>query len=166
MLDECSNVSSFSPYHCKPKDEDVKIWAQGVRKVSCRHLVFLWGLREGLTARLLKASLEGTHEVFCEEFDVRFVDKKCAIVVFSQPDLSETFLDAINSDNIVGSLREMVSEGLRAAGYETYKKICSFDLWEADLAESLERAILEADPETAQLDINYSNDSFIYLNDL
>ncbi|TYK08152.1 poly(A)-specific ribonuclease PARN-like [Cucumis melo var. makuwa] len=167
MLEKCSNVSSsFSPYHHEPKDEDVKIWARDVRKASCRHLVFLWGFREGMTAPLLKASLEGSHEVFCEEFYVRFVDKKCAIIVFSQPGLSETFLDAINSDCIVGSLREMVSEGLRATGYETYKRMCRFDLWEADLAESLERAIFEADPETAQLDINYSNDTVISLDDL
>ncbi|XP_038899639.1 poly(A)-specific ribonuclease PARN-like isoform X2 [Benincasa hispida] len=174
MLDECANVSSsFSPYHHKPEDENIKIWAKNAIKVSCRHLIFLWGFRDGMTARLLKTALEGSHEVFCEEFDVRFVDKKCAIVVFWQPGLSETFLDAINSDGIVGSLREMVSEGLRAAGYETYKRVCRLDLWEADLAESLERAmleehhsILEAEPETVRLDINYSNDSLIYLNDL
>lgn len=173
MLDGCANVScSFSPYHCEHEDEDIKIWTKNVRKVSCRHLVFLWGFRDGMTARLLKTALEGSHEVFCEEFDVRFVDKKCAIVVFWQPGLSETFLDAINSDGIVGSLREMVSEGLRAAGYETYKRVCRLDLWEADLAESLERAMLEhhsiseAGPETVRLDIKYSNDSLIYLNDL
>ena len=47
----------------------------------------------------------------------------------------------------------MVSEGIRAAGYETYKRMCRFDLWEADLAESLERAFFKANPETAQLDI-------------
>lgn len=173
-LDGCANVfGSFSPDHHKSEDEDIKISTKNVRKISCRHLVFLWGFRDGMTARSMKTALEGSHEVFCEEFDVRFVDKKCAIVVFWQPGLSEAFLDAINSDGIVGCLKDMVSEGLKATGYETYKRVCRLGLWEADLAESLERASseqhhssFEADPETERLDIYYSNDSIINLADL
>ncbi|KAG7014570.1 Poly(A)-specific ribonuclease PARN-like protein, partial [Cucurbita argyrosperma subsp. argyrosperma] len=173
-LDGCANVfGSFSPDHHESEDGDIKISTKNVRKVSCRHLVFLWGFRDGMTARSMKTALEGSHEVFCEEFDVRFVDKKCAIVVFWQPGLSEAFLDAINSDGIVGCLKDMVSEGLKATGYETYKRVCRLGLWEADLAESLERASseqhhssFEADPETERLDIYYSNDSIINLADL
>ncbi|XP_022143589.1 poly(A)-specific ribonuclease PARN-like isoform X2 [Momordica charantia] len=168
-LEGCANVfASFPPCNQEPEDEgeDVKISTRNVRKVSCGQLVFLWGFRDGMTAGLLKAALQGSHEVLCEEFDVRFVGKKCAILVFWQPGLSETFLDAIHSDGILGSLKDMVSEGLRAASYETYKRVCRLGHWEADLAESLERATSEADCETARLDIYYSNNSLINLNDL
>ncbi|KAJ6674449.1 POLY A -SPECIFIC RIBONUCLEASE/TARGET OF EGR1 MEMBER 1 [Salix viminalis] len=46
-----------------------------------------------------------------------------------------------------GPLREMVSEGLRAAGYETYNRACRLGLWESRLADSLDRAL--ADPDSA-----------------
>lgn len=164
------NPCSTSPQ--ESADEDISIWTSNARKVSCEHLVFLWGFKRRMTAGTLKRLLQGSHDVFCEEFDVRLVDKSCAIVVFWKHGLSETFLNVMNSEEIGGSLREMVSEGLTAAGYATYKKVCELGIWEADLAESLEKALEEPDsPQKIEsnsnpLDVDWFSDSIINLDDL
>nr|GMD67023.1 poly(A)-specific ribonuclease PARN-like [Ipomoea batatas] len=41
------------------------------------------------------------------------------------------------------SLKEMVSEGIRAASYDAYVKVCKLGLWKANLADSLELALEE-----------------------
>lgn len=164
------NPCSMSPQ--ESTDGDVSIWTNNTRKVSCEHLVFLWGFKRTMTAGILKSLLQGSHDVFSEEFDVRLVDKSCAIVVFWKPGLSETFLNVMNSEEICGSLREMVSEGLRAARYTTYKKVCRLGIWEADLAESLEKAVEEpdclrkTDSETNPLEVLWFSDLVINLDDL
>ena len=89
---------------------------------------------------MLKSLLQGSHDVFFEEFDVCLVDKSCAIMIFLRPYLSQALLDVMSSEGIIGAWRELVSEGLRAADYETYKRACNLGLWEADLASSLDKA--------------------------
>lgn len=158
-----------------PIDGDIKVWTDDTRKVSSEDLVFIWGFRGRMSAGGLKRLLQGSHSVFSEEFDVRMVDGSCAIVVFWQSGLSQTFLEAISSNWISGLLREMVSEGLRAAGYETYKNACRLGFWEADLADSLDKALAEpdhnseADSEakpTGPSQIYWSRDSIINLDEL
>lgn len=148
-----------------PTDEDIRIWTNDTRKVSCENVVFLWGFREMMAAGMLKNLLQGCHAVFKEAFDVRMVDRSCAIVVFWQPGLSNTFLNAMNSEEISGPLRETVSEGLKAAGYETYKRVCSSGFWESALADALDKALTddsvcasEADSETKTSEIYWFND--------
>lgn len=121
--------------------DDIRIWTNNTRKVSCDNVVFLWGFRKGTSAGMLKSLLQDSHEVFTKEYDVRLVDRSCAIIVFWQPGPSQTFLDTVNSENISGKLLEMVSEGLRASGYSTYKRACSLGLWESELADSLDKAL-------------------------
>ncbi|KAM1382988.1 hypothetical protein ACFX2F_035383 [Malus domestica] len=94
---------------------------------------------------MIKSLLCKLHAVFSEEFDVRLLDKSCAIVVFWRRGLSETFLDAMSSEEICDSLMEIASEGIRASSYETYKKVCRLGLWEADMAESLDKALEDLD---------------------
>ncbi|XP_050366494.1 poly(A)-specific ribonuclease PARN-like isoform X2 [Argentina anserina] len=165
-LEEYANISNLSDIP-QESDEDVRIWSGNMTKISCDHLVFLWGFRSGLTAGMLKSMLQKSHDVFLENFDVRIVDKSCAIVVFRQPGLSETFLDVVSHANISGSLKEMVSEGLRATDYGTYKRVCKLGLWEADLADSLDKALedpeysMEADSTTNRREILWSADSMI-----
>lgn len=121
---------------------------------------------------MLKSLLQGSHDVFSEEFDVCLVDKSCAILVFFHPNLSQAFLDVMNSEEISGSLKELVSEGLRAADYDTYKRACSLGLWETDLASSLDKAsatpdhLSQRDPETKPAEIYWCNDLIINLDDL
>ncbi|XP_061339769.1 poly(A)-specific ribonuclease PARN-like [Gastrolobium bilobum] len=151
---------------------DVSVWTNNARKVSCEHLVFLWGFKLGMTAGMLKSVLRASHDIFSGEFDVKLVDKSCAIVVFWQPGLSKDFLDVMNSEEISGGLKELVSEGLRVTCYETYKTMCRLGLWEMDLAESLER-VMESSP--CDIEINcgrkssethWYNDNVINLDDL
>ncbi|KAM1651020.1 hypothetical protein ACFX11_003863 [Malus domestica] len=172
-LEEYTNISN--PCSDNPQEStngDIRVWTKNMRKVSCDHLVFLWGFRNGMTAGMLKSLLHKSHAVFSEEFDVRLVDKSCAIVVFWQPALSQTFLDAVSSEEICDSLREIVSEGLRASNYETYNRVCRLGLWEADLAESMDKALedsdclMEANSSTYSKDIYWSSDSTINFDDL
>ncbi|KAK7339034.1 hypothetical protein VNO77_19675 [Canavalia gladiata] len=151
---------------------DVGVWTNNTRKVNCEHLVFLWGFKFGMTAGMLKSVLCTSHNVFSGEFDVKLVDKSCAIVVFWQPGLSKDFLDLMNSEELSGDLKELVSDGLRVTGYETYKKMCKLGFWEMDLAESLERALessccnTEGNSERKSSEIHWYNDNVINLDDL
>ncbi|XP_058093617.1 poly(A)-specific ribonuclease PARN-like isoform X2 [Magnolia sinica] len=163
-----------------PLDGDVGAWAAAypAKKLSTENLVFLWGFRSGISTRLLKGLLYGTHKAFSEDFEVRLVDKSSAVVVFQRPGSAESFLkDMQGSSGAVGvsALREMISEGLKAAGYEAYRRVCRLGFWEASLADSLDRALSEQQPTCAlsmdycikdTSDIFWSNDSMIQLNDL
>ncbi|PON65951.1 Ribonuclease [Trema orientale] len=173
-LEEYTNVfDALSTSSEESVNEDVGVWTKSTRKVSCEQLVFLWGFGGGKTAGKLKSMLNNSHTIFSKEFDIRFVDKSCAVIVFWQPGLAETFIDVMNNiEEISGPLREMVSEGLRAASYETYERVCKLDIWEADLAESLDKALedpdhlTEANPIVTPIEIHWSGDSMINYNDL
>ncbi|GMI70873.1 hypothetical protein like AT3G25430 [Hibiscus trionum] len=168
-----ANVLRSSSGSCEESlDGGIRIWTNSPRKVDCKDLVFLWGFRDRLSAGMLKSLLQGSHEVFSGEFDVCLIDKSCAVLVFLQPNLSQAFLDVMSSEGISGSLREFVSEGLRAADYETYKRACSLGLWETDLANSLDKASATPDqfsqrgPETKPSEIFWCKDLIINLDDL
>lgn len=154
-------------------DEDITIYIDNKRKVRRENLVFLWGFRSGISASVLKGLLSGTHVVFSEEFEVRLLDKSCAILVFWKPGFSVKFIQEINSGgNCCESLRELVSEGARAAGYQTYERVIGLGVWEADLADSFDKALadsvnsLETFSETKPSDIYWDNDFKIDLDTL
>lgn len=172
-LQDFTNI--FHPHSTnieESNDENITVWTNNTRKVSCEHLVFLWGFQFGMTAGTLKSLLHESHDIFSREFDVKLVGKSCAIVVFWQPGLSAAFLDAISSEKISGSLRELVSDGLRVACYGTYRRVCRLGLWEVDLPESLERALessdcnLETSSDSEFSNINRCKDNVINLDDL
>lgn len=139
----------FTPNSSSSEDtiqDDVRVWTNNPRKVSTENLVFLWGFAGGMSARTLKSQLCTYHEVFSEDFDARLVDKSCAIIVFWNPGSSVNFLEAMESGGICcDSLSNLISRGLRAAGYETYKRVCSLGLWETHLADSLDKALADLD---------------------
>ncbi|CAK7349237.1 unnamed protein product [Dovyalis caffra] len=173
-LEAYANIfSPFSTASEEPIDGDIKIWTNNTRTVSCEDLVFLWGFRDRVTAGVLKSLLQESHEAFFEEFDVRLVDNSCAIVVFWQRGLSKTFLNTMNNcSDMRGPLREMVSEGLRAAGYETYSRACRLGIWEATLADSLDKTLAdsdsasESDSKTESSDSSWCTEWTINLDDL
>ncbi|KAF4383178.1 hypothetical protein F8388_009209 [Cannabis sativa] len=146
-LTESTNIfNALSTSFEESIDEEISVWTKSKRKVNCEQLVYLWGFGSENTAGKLKTMLHNSHSIFSEEFDIRLVDKSCAVIVFWQPGLAEKFLDVMNNiEKISGSLREMVSEGLRAASYETYKRACKLDIWEANLGESLDRALEDSE---------------------
>ncbi|KAL6967921.1 poly(A)-specific ribonuclease [Sarracenia purpurea var. burkii] len=155
-----------------PMDEEISVWTDNTRKVDSKDLVFLWGFRSGISTRMLKKLLRDSHEVFSEEFDVRLLDKSCAVVVFSNSSLSESFLELMESGGrSCQSLREMISEGLMATGYQTYRRACKFGVWETDLAHSLDKTLAGADslPEPHSKEpseICWNSDLMINLDDL
>ncbi|CAK9171250.1 unnamed protein product [Ilex paraguariensis] len=157
IFNPCSRNSQDST------DGEVGLWTENMRNISSEDLVFLWGFRGGISAGMLKSMLHGSHDVFSNEFDVRLLDKSCAIVVFRNPGLSGSFLGAMDSEGVCSeSLREMILDGLRAAGYETYKKVCRLGLWERDLADSLDKAL--ADPDNNLSEVGFEESSEIYWN--
>lgn len=168
MFSPCSSNSR------DPGDDNVRIWTGNSRMVSIDNLVFLWGFESGISARNLKDLLCDSHDVFSEEFDVKMVDRTCAIVVFWNPGFSESFLRIMDSGEIFScKLKDMISEGLRAAGYETYKRVCESGLWKPDLAECLDQAMDEteilsgAKPQRQEQSIIcWNNDDMINLDDL
>ncbi|XP_065876104.1 poly(A)-specific ribonuclease PARN-like isoform X2 [Euphorbia lathyris] len=157
----------------EPSAGDTSIWSNNTKKVSCEDLVFLWGFRDRISAGVLKRLLQESHMVFSQEFDVRFVEKSCAVVVFCQPGLCKTFLDILNNGSeLDGPLREMVSEGVKGANFEAYKRACRLGLWDANLADSLDKALtdpdcsLEVDSETKPSDTYWCNEWVINLSEL
>ncbi|KAI3461801.1 hypothetical protein Pfo_018464 [Paulownia fortunei] len=173
-LQRHSNI--FSPCLSNSRDpvgDDVRIWTGNSRTVSIDNLVFLWGFKSGISSRNLKDLLCDSHDVFSEEFDVRMMDRTCAIVVFWTPCFSERFLRIMDSGEIFSDkLKDMISEGLKAAGYETYKRVCESGLWKPDLAECLDQAMDEteflsgAKSQQEQSVIYWNNDEMINLDDL
>nr|XP_025688168.1 poly(A)-specific ribonuclease PARN-like isoform X2 [Arachis hypogaea] len=155
-----------------PVNEDISIWAKNTRKVSIDNVVFLWGFKFGTTAGMLKSLLHASHDIFLGEFDVKLVDKSCAIVVFWQPSLSKQFLDVMNSKEVDGALKDLVSDGMRVTSYQTYKTICRLGLWGMNLAESLESALggshsdMKVDSGSKSSEIHWYNDNIINFDDL
>ncbi|KFK39842.1 hypothetical protein AALP_AA3G294900 [Arabis alpina] len=152
-------------------DANVRVWSKNSRRVSSDNLVLIWGLAKKMTAAMLKNVLQQAHPVFAQEFDVKFLDRSCAILVFWESGSSETFLTAINNEEqLGGSLREMVAEGLRAAGYDTYKRACRLGFWEADLADSLEKTLEYSDTgpdsDTKPSEIDWTSELAINFDEL
>ncbi|CAH8354955.1 unnamed protein product [Eruca vesicaria subsp. sativa] len=152
-------------------DENVKVWSKNSRRVSSENLVFIWGLSKKMTAAMLKKVLQKSHTVFAQEFDVKYLDRSCAVLVFWDSGSSDTFLSAVNNEEqLVGSLREMVAEGVRVAGYDTYRRACRLGFWEADLAEALDKTLessaSDRDLDTKPSDISWSSELTINFDEL
>ncbi|GMH25816.1 hypothetical protein Nepgr_027659 [Nepenthes gracilis] len=138
--------------------EEVSISSGYTRKLSCENLVFLWGFR---------------HETPLGELK-RLLSKGCVVVAFWKPGYSEAFLEEVGHGAInCEALREMVSDGLRAASYETYKNVLRNGIWDADLADSLEKALMltgysssEVDLEPQAFEICWDDSTVINLDDL
>eukprot|EP00262_Sarcandra_glabra_P021137 TRINITY_DN8754_c0_g1_i1.p1 TRINITY_DN8754_c0_g1~~TRINITY_DN8754_c0_g1_i1.p1 ORF type:complete len:308 (-),score=50.58 TRINITY_DN8754_c0_g1_i1:336-1259(-) len=161
----------------EPMDSsNIRVWMDNAKKLSTDNMVFLWGFRGRVSAGRLKSLLHRTHDLFSEEnFEVKLADKSCAVVVFWRPGSAEALLKTMDSGGVGSSvLREMISEGLKAAGYGTYEKVCRLGFWEENLADSLNKALTEPtfDLSTASRkiasDIYWSSDDsmMINLNDL
>uniref|UniRef100_A0A803MFR3 Uncharacterized protein n=1 Tax=Chenopodium quinoa TaxID=63459 RepID=A0A803MFR3_CHEQI len=146
VLKNFANI--FDPCSCplENSDEDVRISSGSIRRLSCNDIVFLWGFRSGLSAGDLKTLLCRSHEVFSAEFDVKLVDKSCAVVAFRRPGLAGAFINAMGSGGACHEgLTELIAEGLRAANYETYKCVYNMSKWDSNLADSLDQVMMSAD---------------------
>ncbi|XP_008799184.1 poly(A)-specific ribonuclease PARN-like isoform X1 [Phoenix dactylifera] len=153
--------------------DDVDFHMDNVRKISTDDLVFIWGFREGTSAAELKNHLRQTHSVFSEDIELQLVDKTCAVVVFQKSGSAEALLKEIGSGMTNSTApSKIISEGLKAAGYEAYKKVCRLGMWEAELADSLDCALSEPSGDLTissgedASEIYWSSESMIDLNDL
>nr|XP_043622638.1 poly(A)-specific ribonuclease PARN-like isoform X2 [Erigeron canadensis] len=167
-LKRYTNVFSPDSNNFQDSDEadDISIWTNNPMKISINNLVFLWGFRSGTSAGKLKNLLSKSHNLLSEDhaFDVRLVDNSCAVIVFWKDGLSEWFLDAIDSGD---GLRELAAEGMMAAGYDTYKRICESEILGVDLADSLAEfdRISEAHTKEPQ-EVYWNSDLMINFDDL
>ncbi|KAH9626936.1 hypothetical protein KSS87_003887 [Heliosperma pusillum] len=140
------NTCSSSPLESADYDEDNKISSGSIRKLNCDDLIFIWGFRKGLSSGELKRLLSGSHGAFSEDFDVRLVDQSCAVVAMRQPGLTEAFLDSMKSGGTGHDrLRILISEGLRAANYVTYRRIFDLTKWDYNLADCLDKVVISYD---------------------
>lgn len=110
------------------------------RTVSTQSVVFLWGFRE-TSAEELRSRLTRLHHVFSKDFDLRLLDKTCSALIFRSSDAASELLRDISLES--PSLNNFFSEGLKAAGFDVYRKACSLGLWDSDLAEALDGVSLE-----------------------
>ncbi|OAY76581.1 Poly(A)-specific ribonuclease PARN-like, partial [Ananas comosus] len=168
QIEDYSNVF-YPTYTSVQEHEDEENIGVGVntnvRKVSTENLVFLWGFGE-TSANDLKHRLKGYHVLFSEEFELRLADNTCAVVVFFRPGAAEELLRETGSGS--ASAENMASEGLKAAGFEAYKKVCRLGLWDADLADSLESVLAEptSDHAAAPAEVLWSGELMLDINDL
>ena len=117
--------------------------ANDMRKVRTSNIIFLWGFGNLVSTEELKNRLIDSHSAFREGFDLKMVDKSYAAVVFLDSHSSQNLLEDISSGSVAeGFLSEMISNGLKVAQYEAYKKLCEMGIWETNLADSLDKSFL------------------------
>ncbi|RLM60383.1 poly(A)-specific ribonuclease PARN-like isoform X1 [Panicum miliaceum] len=156
-VEEYCNV--FYP-SCMVEDSDDVDFANErdtAKAVSTDNIVFLWGFR-GKSVKELKSYLPGLHQIFSEDFEVKLLDKTCSALIFRNSDTAMQLLKEISSES--PSLNSFFSEGLKAAGFEVYRKVCRLGLWDLDLAEALEGVSSEVAAST----LSECNSSQIYWN--
>ena len=138
-------------------DVDFADEPDSAKVVSTENIVFLWGFR-GKSVKELKSYLPGLHQIFSEDFEVKLLDKTCSALIFRNSGIAMQLLKEINSES--PSLNDFFSEGLKAAGFEVYRKVCRLGLWHSDLAEALEGVSSEVAAST----LSECNSSQIYWN--
>ncbi|KAL7124587.1 hypothetical protein ABFS83_14G058900 [Erythranthe nasuta] len=155
--------NTFSSKVHTADDDGVGIRSGNSEKVRTDNLVFLWGLKNRKSSRNLKNLICDSYNVLSEEFDVRMLDRTCAVVVFWNAGVLDRFLGLVEGSG---------GEGLRCARYNTYRRVCESGLWKADLAECFDEALDESEALSrteAKLEesvIYWNDDEMINLDDL
>lgn len=107
-------------------------------------MVFVWGFNSASSLHL-KHQLKSYHPVFSEDFDLKVVDSNCAVVAFHRQDAVVELLKEVETGS--SSIENMLSDGVRIAGFGAYKKVCETGLWDGDLADSLQNVMLSENTE-------------------
>jgi poly(A)-specific ribonuclease len=82
----------------------------------------------------------------------------CSVLIFRSSDNAMELLKEISSES--SSLNSFFLEGLKAASFEVYRKVCNLGLWDSDLAEALE----SVSHELAESTLSEQSTSQIYWN--
>lgn len=114
--------------------------------MSTDNVVLLWGFRE-TSVKELRSRLTSLHHVFSKDFELKLLDKTCSALIFGNSDTALELLREISSES--PSLNDFFSEGLKAAGFDVYRRVCRLGLWDSDLAEALEG--VSSEPATSTL---------------
>lgn len=147
--------------------DEENILLDNVRNVSTENLVFLWGFRSGISAGEFRTLLYGTYDIFSEEFDIRMVDKSCSVLALWKPKLAKKLLEVMDSGGVCSDpMRELISEGVRAANYEVYKRVCKLGLWETDLADAFDKALSEFPNDVSSTDFGKESSEIFWSSDL
>jgi len=149
LFAKLSNLLKIGP-ECQLQSDSAEV-------VSTENIVFLWGFR-GKSVKELKSYLPGLHQIFSEDFEVKLLDKTCSALLFRNSGTAMQLLKEISSES--PSLNNFFSEGLKAAGFEVYRKVCRLGLWDSELAEALEHVSAEVAAST----LSECNSSQIYWN--
>lgn len=161
--EQCAAVEEYCNIFypsCMVEDSDDVDFANEpdtAKTVRTDNIIFLWGFREK-SAKELKSYLSGLHQVFSEDFEVKLLDRTCSALIFRNSNTAMQLLEEINLER--PSLNSFFSEGLKAAGFEVYRKACRLGLWDSDLAEALEGVSSEIAAST----LSECNSSQIYWN--
>jgi poly(A)-specific ribonuclease len=127
------------------------------KALSSDNVLFLWGFRSQ-SVKELRSHLTGLHHAFSEDFEIKLLDETCSALIFHSSDTAVELLKEISSES--PSLNSFFSEGLKAAGFEVYRKVCRLGLWDSDLADSLESVSCEL----PELTLSEQSTSQIYWN--
>uniref|UniRef100_A0A0E0LVA0 Uncharacterized protein n=1 Tax=Oryza punctata TaxID=4537 RepID=A0A0E0LVA0_ORYPU len=150
--DKCHAIEEYSyifyPSCTAEESEDDKSSNESdtTRSVRTDNVVFLWGFRE-ISVKELRSRLASLHHAFSKDFELRLLDNSCSALIFHSSDTAMELLREINSES--PSLNNFFSEGLKAAGFDAYRKVCRSGLWDSDLAEALDG--VSSEPSTSTL---------------
>ncbi|KAF3337460.1 poly(A)-specific ribonuclease PARN-like protein [Carex littledalei] len=114
------------------KQEEIAKW-------STHNLVFIWGFNSTSSSNL-KNQLKSYHPKFNEDFNLKIVDRNCAVAAFKRQGAVVELLKEVEAGS--SSIENMLSDGVRIAGFGAYKKICEIGLWDGELADSLQTVML------------------------
>ncbi|KAG9446694.1 hypothetical protein H6P81_012822 [Aristolochia fimbriata] len=150
-LDDYSNIFyPCSPGLVEPTDAD-EVIIKNIKNASTDDLLFVWGFSDKLSPGEVRRQLHGVLTALSADFELRLVDKSCAILVFWTPGLAKALLQDMQDMQDIScgavdsvSLRALISEGLKVAGYEAYKRVCNLGVQEADLSNCLDEVLVEA----------------------
>ncbi|KAJ8458111.1 hypothetical protein OPV22_031037 [Ensete ventricosum] len=171
-IEDYSNIFYPICTSLQEPDDELNYLMEHAKKSSSDNLVFLWGFSQLISSKELKRELQQIHEVFMEDFELQLMDKTCAAIVFSRSGLAEALLKEMGSGKFCSDALLIKTSGLRAVGYDAYRKVCMSGLWEADLADSLENIIagstnsLSASSEKDSSEVYWGSESTINLSEL
>ncbi|KAJ4748715.1 Poly(A)-specific ribonuclease PARN-like [Rhynchospora pubera] len=147
----CNNIEGyFNIFHptafmelesvgCQDDTNTYLTHQEDIAKLGVHNLVFLWGFNAASNLQL-KDMLRKYHPIFDENFDLKIVDRNCAAIAFQRQGAVVELLKELKPRS--SSIENMISDGVRIAGFGAYEKVCKMGLWDGRLADSLQTVAL------------------------
>ncbi|KAJ3683300.1 hypothetical protein LUZ60_013527 [Juncus effusus] len=169
LIEEHSNIFHPVPHTDLDALSDQE---QNVNKLDPDNLIFILGTN-CISVSDMRERLKGNHSIFSEDFDLRILDRNCAVLVFWRQGAAIELFEEMKGNN--SSLVINLCDGVKIANFEAYKRVCKLGFWDDDLANSLENVVLsetdcsvgksveEVDLNEVDLDSEYMLDPNEYL---